>query len=373
MTLFPPRAPLKSPQMLANFGNGTLAACAFAAATLTLAAAAGAASRDCGAEDPQLSIAGCSLLIDEPRTDAGARVRALVERGIAREKTGDPNGAHEDYSAAIAVSPREVYLLQLRGLLNGDLHRYDEAIADFSAALELDPQNVDSLQARALAYNSTHDYDRAIADLSLAVTLKPEDPTLFAARALAFAAKGDIAHALEDFDAAIKLDPGGASYYLGRGHLRERAGDHDGAIADATAAIALEPDDIVAHVHRAQAYQARARGSVTEDLRKAVADYDVVVRREPDDQVLRKWALSERGQLHYVLGEFDAAIADFTLLLGLDPTAAKANVARARSYAAKGDFKQAVADYDVALKKWPTDAKLLAWRAEAAAKLAAMP
>jgi tetratricopeptide (TPR) repeat protein len=364
---------MRGPPVTFIFPRALLAACAFAAAAL-LSVAAGAASHgDCGAEDPQRSIAGCTVLIDEPRTAAGARVRALVERGIAREKAGDPDGALGDYSAALAVSPREVYLLQLRGLLNGDLHRDAEAIADFSAALEIDPQNVDSLQARALVYNNTHDYDRAIADLSLAVTLKPEDPTLFAARALAFAQRGDIAHALEDYDAAIKLDPGHASYYLGRAHLRARTGDHDGTIADATAAIELAPDDVIAHLDRARAYVARAHGSVTEDLRKALADCDIVVRREPGDAVLRQWALNERGRLHHALGEFDAAIADFTLLLGLDPTAAKANVARARSYAAKGDFKRAVADYDVALKTWPADAKLLALRAEAAAKLAATP
>jgi hypothetical protein len=39
----------------------------------------------------------------------------------------------------------------------------------------------------------------------------------------------------------------------------------------------------------------------------------------------------------------------------------------------EGDFKNAIADYDVALKEWPTDAKLLAWRAEAAARLTQNP
>jgi tetratricopeptide (TPR) repeat protein len=282
-----------------------LGAGALVAATLVLPAAAGTPSRgDCGAKDPQLSIAGCTLVINDPRTDASMRVRALG--------------------------------------------------------------------ARAFAYNDTHDYDRAIADASRALTVKPDDALALVVRARAFKGKDDLVHALEDYDAAIKLDPRNASYYRERGDVREHAGDHDGAIADATATIELLPDDMLAHLDRAEAYQARAHGSVTDDLRKALADYDVVVRLKPDDEFLT-WALNERGHVHHALGDFDAAIIDYTLQLGVDATATEANVERAKAFAAKGDFKQALADYEVALKVWPKDEKILAWRADAAAKLARTP
>jgi tetratricopeptide (TPR) repeat protein len=350
-----------------------LGLCAFAAATLILPAAAGAQTRsDCGAKDPRRSIAGCTLVIDDPRTDAKARVRALGARGIARSNIGDLNGARADLSAVLAALPQERFILHVRGIVNFGLRLNDAALADFSAALAIDPQNVATLTARAVAYNYADDYDRAIMDASLALTLKSDDPLPFAARARAFARKDDLVHSLEDFDAAIRLNPRNAAYFRDRGHVRQRVGDLDGAIADATATIGLEPDDLIAHFDRARAYQARAQGSATEDLRKALADYDVVLRLKPDGEFL-PWALSERGHVHHALGEFDAAIADFTLQLGVDSTALEANVDRAKAYAAKGDFNRAVADYDVALKEWPADAKLLAWRAEAAAKLAQSP
>ena len=349
-----------------------LGACAIAAAAFVLPAAAGAPSRsDCGANDPGRSIAGCTLVIDDPHTDANARVRALGARGIARQHLGDLNGARADFSAVLAARPRERVILHARGVVDFGLGHYQEAIADFSAALAIDPQNVGSLTARAVAYGYAKDYDRAITDASLAVTLAPDTPLAFAARARAFKGKDDLAHALADYDAAIKLNPI-AVYYRERGDVRERAGDHDGAIADATAAIELVPDDLIAHFDRAEAYQARAHGSVTEDLEKALADYDFVVRLKPEDDFFA-WALSERGHVHHALGDFDAAIVDYTLQLEADATALEANVDRAKAYAAKGDFRHAVADYDVALKEWPTDAKLLAWRAEAATKLNATP
>ncbi len=350
-----------------------LGACALAVATLVLPAAAATPGRsDCGAKDPQLSIAGCTLVIDDRRTVANMRVNALGMRGIARHKSGDLTGARADFTAVLAAWPQDHGTLILRGTVNADLGHYDEAIADYSAALAIDPQNVNALMARALAYDHGHDYDRAITDLSLAVILAPGDPTPVAARALAFVQKNDFVHALEDLDAAIRLNPKDATYYVSRGDLRERTGDHDGAIADATAAIELAPDRLHAYFNRAKAYQARARGSVVDDLKKALADYDVVMRLKPDHDFLA-WVLGRRGLVHHALGEFDAAITDFTLLLGVDSTATRANVERARAYAAKGDFTHAVADYDVALKKWPTSAKLLAWRAEAAAKLAQTP
>ncbi len=346
-----------------------LGACAIAAAALVVPAAATPSRSDCGAKDLQLSIAGCTLVIDDRRTDAEVRVRALGARGTARQHSGDLNGARADYSAVLAARPRERVVLHARGVVNFGLHRYDEAIADFSAALAIDPQNVLTLTARAIAYGYTNDYDGAITDASLAITLKSDNPMALAARARAFKGKNDLVHALQDYDAAVRLDPKNETYYRERGAVRERAGDHDGAIADATATIELKPDDWLAHFNRAEAYQARAHGSVTEDLRKALADYDVVVRLKPDDEFLT-WALNERGHVHHALGEFDAAIADYTQQLAVDSSATEANVERARSYAAKGDFKHAVADYDVALKEWPTDAKVLAWRAEAAAKVA---
>jgi tetratricopeptide (TPR) repeat protein len=349
-----------------------LGACALAAVTLVLPAAAAQSRSDCGAQDARKSIAGCTLVIDDPRTDTNVRIRALGARGLARNTIGDLTGARADLSAVLAARPQERFILHMRGVVNFGLSRYREAIADYSAALAIAPQNVGTLTARAVAYNYANDYDRAIADASLALTLKPDDPLPFAARARAFKGKDDLVHALEDYDTAIKLNPDNANYYRERGDVRERSGDHDGAIADATATIALLPDDMIAHFDRAQAYQARARGSDSDDLRKALADYDVVVRLKPDDEFLT-WALNERGHVHHALGDFDAAIIDYTLQLGVDAAATEANVERAKAFAAKGDFKQAVADYDVALKEWPADAKLLAWRAEAAAKIVQNP
>src|SRR5690242_10383301 len=111
-----------------------LGTCALAAASLVLPAAAATPSRsDCGAKDRQLSIAGCTLVIDDRRTDASMRVRALGARGIARQEIGDLNGAHADLSAVLAALPQERFILHVRGVVNFGLERFDEAIADFSA------------------------------------------------------------------------------------------------------------------------------------------------------------------------------------------------------------------------------------------------
>ena len=349
-----------------------LGAFALASTTLVLPAAAAPSRSDCGAKDPQLSIAACTLVINDRRTDANTRVRAFGMRGIARENSGDLNGARADLTAVLAALPRDRFMLHRRGVVNFGLSRFDESIADFSAALDIDPQNVGTLAARAVAYDYKNDYDRAITDASLALTLKPDIPLALSARAHAFRGKNDLVHALEDYDAAIRLNPKVATYYRERGDVRQRSGDLAGAIDDATSAIEINADDVIAHFDRAEAYRKRAGGSGADDFRKALADYDVVVRLKPNNELL-PWALNQRGHMHHALGEFDAAIADFTLQLGIDSTAIDANVDRAKAYAAKGDFKHAIADYDVALKEWPKDEQIIAWRAEVAAKLDKTP
>jgi tetratricopeptide (TPR) repeat protein len=90
------------------------------------------------------------------------------------------------------------------------------------------------------------------------------------------------------------------------------------------------------------------------DLTKALIQAADCIARHPG--VAGAW--SKRAQLHSQLRDWDAAIADFTKALSLDPQDATIYVERAWVYGAKENYPAAFADYDkaIALQKNSTDA-----------------
>src|SRR5215831_16154235 len=96
-------------------GSAALPGAIAVAAAVWLAPAAGAQSRsDCGIRDVRRSIAGCSLVIDDPRASASERTRALRSRAAARVTIDDRAGALADFSDLIAAAPRDYFSRRFR-------------------------------------------------------------------------------------------------------------------------------------------------------------------------------------------------------------------------------------------------------------------
>ena len=106
---------------------GTL--CMAVAAAAVMAAGAWAQAPGCGGASADW-IASCTAVINNPATPAPERAKALRIRGIAYFKRGD----------------------------------FDEAIVDFSASIALDPKNAAVYVNRAAAFERRFDLAAALAD-----------------------------------------------------------------------------------------------------------------------------------------------------------------------------------------------------------------
>jgi len=101
----------------------------------TLCAAA-AAARDDGA-----IIAACGALVDSEKTAAPDRIKALMARAGAHERTDQIERAIADYDLTLKLDSTLADIFCARGELQrrkGDLPR---ALADFGAAIKLSPQH----------------------------------------------------------------------------------------------------------------------------------------------------------------------------------------------------------------------------------------
>jgi tetratricopeptide (TPR) repeat protein len=100
-------------------------------------------------------------------------------------------------------------------------------------------------------------------------------------------------------------------------------------------------------------------------LEAAVADFSDSIRLNPENAL----AYDERGFALMKLGQHMQAINDFSSSFEMNPLNVKTFVNRGTSHAKVGNYAQAVADYDEALKIDPTHASAMHNRAVALTKL----
>jgi tetratricopeptide (TPR) repeat protein len=242
---------------------------------------------------------------------------AYENRGAARAAAGDPDGALEDYDAAIRLDGGEPAPWYNRGGIKATRGDLEGAIADFSRALALRPDHANALSSRAVAR----------------------------------ADRRDAAGAMADLDAALRLEPGSTQTIFNRGLVRFKLGDLAGAVDDFTRCLELQPDFALAYSNRAQAELRRGR------MAEARRDLDRTLDLRPDHAL--SWA--DRGLLRSRAGDLDGALSDLGRALRLKPEPTY-YLRRATVSGMKGDLEAAVLDLDAALRLKPDYAEAYAGR-----------
>lgn len=164
-----------------------------------------------------------------------------------------------------------------RGLEYFDKGYYDQAINDYSASIALNPKNADVYNNRGNAYHAKRDYDRAIGDFNQAIAIDPVHALAYNNRAIAYGTRGELDRAIEDYSQAVALNPAYASAYSNRGNIFFRKGEFDRALADFDQAIVINPKSALFYRNRAKAYQ---------ELRlyeRAIADYRRSLELKPSE------------------------------------------------------------------------------------------
>src|SRR5580700_6796925 len=122
---------------------------------------------------PDVSINGCTALI-ESGTQSPQNIPVVFNnRGIAYRAKGDLDRAIADYTEAIRLDPNYDVAYQNRGRSYFAKRDYDHAIADYDQALRINPRYRFAYVNRGLAYFAKHDAARAVADYSEAVKIDP--------------------------------------------------------------------------------------------------------------------------------------------------------------------------------------------------------
>lgn len=253
----------------------------------------------------------------------------LVTEGLDRlDRDLDPHGQ---------TLHRSVLLSNQAQLLVG-LGRLDEGLGAYTRVIEADPHHSEYYFERAGLLRRLGRIDAAMADYAAAIHFSPPYPEPHYNRADLLLERGDVEGALAGFDYVLELDPAFADARVNRASLRYELGDVDGAAADVAAGLAHDPG---------QAHLWCLRGLLAQDdgrLADAGDAFDTALGLDPS--LTAAWG--NRAVVAFEMGAVAEALALFDGALALeDNPDIRSNRGRARQHA--GHFDAAVADYDVVL------------------------
>ena len=212
---------------------------------------------------------------------------------------------------------------------------YDRAIETFTAALALDPDNVLILNSRGIAHERKGEDDLAMADYNLAIQKRSSYGVTYNNRGTIHLRRGALQSALDDFDLSVKYAPKFLLGYTNRGRVRTLMKDYNGALADFSEAEKIDPNAPQIASNRCVTYG--AMGKFDEGL----ADCNALIERQPKNQ----YALNNRGDVYLLKGDLDAALKDYNVILQLNPNNVRAHAGRGQVFEQKHDLAQARADY----------------------------
>ena len=248
-------------------------------------------------------------VVSKPGVSPDELTMALVNRGVARRRRGDPQGAMADYTTVIQLegASKEAVARALfnRGATKGQLGDAQGAMADYTAVIQLEgapkEQVAMALFNRGVTKRQVSNAQGAMADYTTVIQLEgaPKEEVVRALvnRGAEKSQLGDAQGAMADYTAVIQLE-GAPKEAVARalvncGVVKRQLGDTQGAMADCTAAIQLEgaPKE---QVVRALVNRGATKGQLG-DAQGAMADYSAVIQMEGVPKELVAMSLFNRG------------------------------------------------------------------------------
>lgn len=243
------------------------------------------------------------IVADDPQSLDGWRLL-----GRAAEKTGDVLRSWLAWFSArgVAKAMRDVTDAKEQ------LDRLERAYGSRPAQATVRRSGEEALSRGEFA-SAAETLERAVAMAPLDVEARLGLGSALMGVAVRTGAKAVFDRGEASFDAAIRLAPDDARGYAGRAELRRWRGDAPGAVADATAAIERRKDFVAAY--------------------------------------------NTRGLARYQALDFEAALADMSVVTTLAPLLATPRITRAAIEAALARYDDATADLKAALERDPSDAE----------------
>lgn len=182
-----------------------------------------------------------------------ADARALFERGLQQQKTGDLTSAEASFAEAADIDPRNFAVLGNLGVVRAQLGNFAGALEAYHRALGLNPAAHRLHLNIAIAHFKMSQFEEALRRLDIFLQHVPDEPQAEELRALSLYQ----VQRYSDSQAALErlIGTGGEklSYLYALGQAQIKTGRRDAAEATFRRMFTLYPDAAEAHLLQAQA------------------------------------------------------------------------------------------------------------------------
>ncbi|MEO8606235.1 MAG: tetratricopeptide repeat protein [Chloroflexota bacterium] len=273
----------------------------------------------------------------------------------AQEKLAD---ALSDYEHAIALQPDLTDAYTGRGNVYLGQKRYDDALADFDKALTLNPASPNAWLGKGQILTVQGQFEAALDPLNHAITLCADAnygcAILYVERGKVYMNLDQDETAIQDFKQAVKLDPNNNSALFRLGVVYINQGDYEQAITYLNQSIAVcTVNCYLDYLERGIAYGQ----SGNQDA--AIADYSKSIELNPDDYS----GYYSRGYIYISQANYEAALDDFNHAIPLcTQDCHNPYFLRGLIYGQFGDYEKSIDDLNHAIELNPDFAQSYASR-----------
>ncbi len=127
-------------------------------------------------------------------------------RAVCRSRTGDIDGALDDFSAAMKLMPRNANFYCLRAISYAEMGERAKAMQDLRIATEIDGKSANPLFVRAICHFNGGEFEKVLQDSCRAIELNPNWAEAYCMRGVSLMHLGDYKKAISDLEKAIELE-----------------------------------------------------------------------------------------------------------------------------------------------------------------------
>ncbi len=288
-------------------------------------------------------------------------------RAVARENSGDNEGALTGYNIILHMIPDHIEALFGRALLYFHLGKLEYAESDFLTLLTTPMRETNAIFFRLSNYES---------GVSGVMTMEGKEAEIHNYLGLVRAKLLKYDSAMYHFNESINLNGTDPNFYVNRGLLREELDQNEEARADYETALTIDPGNDLATYNLLrlsddnqsidlytslidenpefdEPYSQRGLAKYNiGDFRGALNDYNKAIEINAKD--FENYL--NRGMIREKLRDFRGAYRDYESAINLNPDYAKAYLNRGNLFTKERFFEQAIADYDKAISLDPISA-----------------
>lgn len=230
---------------------------------------------------------------------------------------------------AVELEPDNIDCLLRLAQLHHYLKRYEEEVVLLNKVLDLDKRNAQAYFMKGMVSKELGDTAQAMQSMQLAVQMDPDYYSAYIQMGVIAAAQKNPL-AVEYYRNALAIQPMSEEALYNLGMYYHKTGQYQMALNTYRAILQLDPMDFDAHFNIGAIYTDNLDSAA-----KGMENFELAIRDNPMDAR----GYFGRGKAQEAMGNYDAASADYTKALELNPQYTSAALALERMSTEAGNKK----------------------------------